>query len=117
MIVDDYLNDGNVVSARCGKFVHIHSEASVTRDIDTNLIRLADLRTDTCTKAVSHGSETAGGKEGARLCIPIILCRPHLMLSDICRNQCLTVCNPINFFYNVRPGKNILIVIKRISFL
>ncbi len=57
--INDYLNDRNIVSACSCKFIHVHSEASITCNIDTDLIRIAHLRTYYSAKTISHGSKAA----------------------------------------------------------
>jgi len=110
-IFDNY---GNIISAGCSKFIHIHSEASVTGNIDANLIRLSQLGTDTCSKTVTHGAKSTGGKEGTGLCILIILGCPHLMLSHIGGNDCFTLGYPVNFFNHVGTGQLTILIFQRI---
>ena len=91
------------MTCRC-KLIHIHTEAAITCNINADLIRLSKLCSDTGAKAISHRSKSTGGKEGSRHGIGIILGCPHLMLSDICCNNGLTLGNTVNFLHDVRTG-------------
>ena len=72
----------------CRKLDQVHTEASVSADINADFIRAACFRADACSDTVTHCAKTAGGQKRAGLRIMIILRRPHLMLSDVgCDNR------------------------------
>ena len=114
MVVDHNLDDRNIVSAGCCQFIQIHTETSVSGNIDTDLIRSAGLCTDAGPQPIAHRPETAGRKESSGLRILIILRRPHLMLSHIRGDHCLSLCQPVDLLYDIRTGQTALIVSQRI---
>ena len=59
MVVDDHLNYGNIVPCGGGDFIHIHAEASVSGDIEHQLISVAHLGSYGCAQAIAHGSQAA----------------------------------------------------------
>ena len=117
MIIDDNPYNRNIVAAGGGKLLHIHAKAPVTGNVDADLIRLADLGSDTSTQTVTHGAKSAGGKERTRLGIPIVLGSPHLMLSHIRGNNGLSLRNLIDGLDHIRAGKISIVIFQRISSL
>ena len=47
------------VMLHCCELVAVHAEASVTRNVDHHLVRIAHLCSDGSAKSEAHGSETA----------------------------------------------------------
>ncbi len=117
MIVDDDLYDRDVVAACRRQFVHIHAETSVTGNVHTDFVRHADLCADAGAKPVAHRAESAGREEGARFRILIILCCPHLVLSDIGGDDRFPRCHAVKLLDDVRTGQLIRLVPQGVFFL
>ena len=114
MIVHNNL-DQLSTTARCScQFIHIHTEASVTCYIYNCFFRSAHLCANCSAKTVAHGSKAAGSKKSSWLFVFIILCRPHLVLSNLCGDDGITVRQLIKFLYNIRTCKLCVIIIQRI---
>ena len=82
IVHDDDLH-GNAVRRRRRHLLTVHHDAAVAREEDDLLSRSRDLRADGGGQTVAHRAETARRQEAARLLRIVVLCRPHLMLSDV----------------------------------
>ncbi len=60
-----------------------HLEAAVAGDDPDFLFRAGDLGADGGGQGESHGAESAGGDEGARRLVLVVLGLPHLVLADV----------------------------------
>ena len=114
MVIDHHLYNGNIVAACRCKFIHVHTETSVSRNVDAQLIRLSKLGPDTGPQAIAHGSQAAGGKKSAWLRVAVILRRPHLMLSHIRGYQRLSMRHFVNGFHDIRTGQTGIVVFQRV---
>src|SRR5579859_230047 len=74
--VDFFLNDG-------GQLAHGHLEAAVTNDDPDFGVRLGEFGADGRRQRETHGAQTAGSNERARLVVMVILRFPHLVLADV----------------------------------
>ena len=90
-IVEDHGDDRQIVGNRRTCLIQIHVERPVSGQMHDTLIRIPKLRADCCAIAEAHGAQSAAGQEVARFRLLHILCRPHLMLSDICHKDRLLV--------------------------
>ena len=113
MVIDDNLDDRNVISRSRSDLIHIHTETTVTGDIDHRFIRAANLCSDCSSKTISHRTKTAGGQKLMGLLIFIILGSPHLMLSDFCDDQGISFCDPIKLFHHIGCSQTCRIVFQR----
>ena len=60
MVIDDNLNDRDVVSG-CGcNLIHVHTETSVSGDIQYHFIRSAHFGSDCSSDTITHGAKSAG---------------------------------------------------------
>ena len=105
VVVDNNLDDRNVVSGKCCQLIHVHTETAVTCDVDDRFVRASHFCAHGCSKTESHRSKTAGGQKRSRARITVILRRPHLMLSDIRCDNCLSVRCLIDLLDHIRSGK------------
>ena len=115
MVVDNHFNDRNLISGSCCQLIHVHSETTVSGNIDHYSVRTAELGTKCCPKAIAHGSETAGRNKLSWFLIFIKLCSPHLVLPNFCANDRITVCCLINTLDNPRSCQYLVIVSHRIT--
>ena len=93
----------NELLSHCGcNFIHIHTETSVSGNINDLFLRASDLCTDCSAKTISHCSKTAGCQKCSRFFVFVILCRPHLMLSYFRHNDGIPVCLSIDFLNDIR---------------
>ena len=76
LMVEVLLRDGGELG--CG-----HLEAAVSGDDPDFFVGAGDLRADGCGQRETHGSESAGGDERARLVVLVVLRLPHLVLADV----------------------------------
>ena len=114
MVVKYNLDNRNVVAGCRRNLVHVHTETAVSGNIDNRLILTAHLRTNRCTQTVAHGAQTAGGQKLSRTFVFIILCRPHLMLSDIGTDDRIAAGYLVDLFHDIRTGQNFLVVAERV---
>ena len=112
-IVDHDLDDRNVIPACSGKFIHVHAEASVTRNIDNRFARPCGLYAQRRTQPVSHGSQAARSEQLSGFFVAEILSRPHLVLADLSDDPCIPVCQAIDLFHDKRTGETVLIIVQR----
>ena len=82
MVIDNHFNQRKLLSGCCCKFIHIHAETSVSRNIDHLLIRICSLCTNCSAKTIPHRTKTSGCQQGSWFTVFKILCSPHLMLTD-----------------------------------
>ena len=92
MIVDNDLNHRKMVARSGGQLIHVHAKAAVATDIDARDIRISRLSTDTGAQSIAHGTKTSGSQKGSGLVKGEILCRPDLMLTDIRRQDGVSLC-------------------------
>src|SRR5579859_2268656 len=74
--VDFFLDDG-------GELAYGHLEAAVANDDPNFRIRLGKFGADGRGQRETHGAQTAGSNERARLVVMVILRFPHLVLADV----------------------------------
>ena len=110
MVVDNNLDDRNVVSGKCCQLIHVHTETAVTCDVDDRFVRASHFCAHGCSKTESHRSKTAGGQKRSRARITVILRRPHLMLSDIGRDDGFPVRRLVDLLNHERSGKAFFIL-------
>src|SRR5699024_6074443 len=113
MIVEHDLYKRPAASHRSRDLIHIHTETSVSRDVDNCFIRTSHLRSDSRAQAVSHGSQAAGSKKSSWIFELVILSGPHLMLSHVCCDDSVAAGKLIEFLDNIRAGKLRMIITQR----
>ena len=110
MVVDNNLDDRNVVSGKRCQFIHVHTETAVACDVDDGLVRASHFRAHGRSKAEAHRSKAAGGQKRSRARIAVILRRPHLMLSDIGRDDSLSIGCLVDLLNDERSGQAVLML-------
>ena len=86
-IVQDEDLDRQTILGRGGHFLNIHLDRCFAGDIDNQRVRIAHLCTDRCGQAIAHGSQAAAGEPFVRGIKMEMLCRPHLVLPNFCRDD------------------------------
>src|SRR5699024_5365945 len=84
LIIHDYNLNRQLSFFNDRQFLCCHLEATVTDERYYQFIRCAKLRANCSREAESHCSESARGNPLVWIGKRIILCRPHLVLSDVC---------------------------------
>ena len=86
-IVDDDDLHVDVVVGERRHLLAVHHDAAVAGDEDDGLVWTADLRAERRGQAEAHRAEAARRDELARTTFRVELRRPHLMLTDIRRDD------------------------------
>ena len=83
LVVDDNFDHWNVVSRGCRKLIHIHTETSVSCNVDYHFIWISDFALQGWLQDhIPLFQDHQMSRMLRGLCIFIKLCCPHLMLSN-----------------------------------
>ncbi len=102
-VVEHHFYYGDIMRRSGYKLVKIHSKAAVARDVYHRFGGTARFCSYGSSQTVPHSSESARGNKAARVLIPIILRRPHLILTDLGADNSFSVSEPVqSFHYRLR---------------
>mmetsp|Transcript_32152 Transcript_32152/g.56451 ORF Transcript_32152/g.56451 Transcript_32152/m.56451 type:complete len:298 (+) Transcript_32152:92-985(+) len=87
VVVEDQSFDSDVELTRSHQLHARHAVGRIAVDVNHNLFRRGELGTDRSGETVAHRPEASGGDHGAREGPAIVLCRPHLVLTDACGDE------------------------------
>ena len=83
MVIHNQFDQRKSFAGHRRELIHIHAETAVSRDIHDHALRHGALCADGRTEAEAHGSEAAACQKGSRIPVTVVLCRPHLVLTDL----------------------------------
>lgn len=83
--------DFDRIAMKGGKFLAVHENAAISRKEDNLAFGAAHLGSQSCRKAIPHGSQTAGSNEAAGGCKRKELGGPHLVLPHIGYDDCILI--------------------------
>ena len=86
-VVQDRHLDRKLILDHRGQFLGIHLKAAVSCNVNHEPVREGHLGAHGRREAVSHRPQSPGGEEGPGLGEMIVLGGPHLVLSDLCRDD------------------------------
>ena len=69
------------------QLIAVHAEAAVAGDVQDDLVRMGHLRANRSAQAEAHRAKAAGGEQLTRIIEVEMLNRPHLVLSDVGRDD------------------------------
>ena len=91
-VVRQHNLDRGAMLSRGRQLLNVHQHRRVTADANDRFIRVRDLRSDGCRQAVTHGAGAARSQPAIGFVETQVLCRPHLVLTDIGRDNGVLVC-------------------------
>ena len=104
LIIENQLDYRDAILGKGGKLIAVHMEAAVSGDVDHLLFRHSHLCAQGSAKAKAHGSQPAGRNKLPGIAEAVELGSPHLVLSDLCSQNCFAVCEAVQRFQHLLGG-------------